>query len=162
MREFAVSSLPRNNHYELDPHRPYIDEVVLISPKSGKEMRRIKEVADVWLDSGAMPFAQDADTRRENTFDGISYPADFISEAIDQTRGWFYTLLAEGVLRDEVHHKNVICLGALIRMVRKCRNHLEILSNHGDRWTSMEWMRYVCGCIQLANLEIPKTMMRRQ
>ena len=137
MREFAVSSLPRNNHYELDPHRPYIDEVVLISPKSGKEMRRIKEVADVWLDSGAMPFAQDADTRRENTFDGISYPADFISEAIDQTRGWFYTLLAEGVLMGRgTPYKNVICLGHLLDKDGKKMS--KSLGNIVEPWGQMD------------------------
>ncbi len=95
--------LPHNEDYELDLHRPYIDDVVLVSD-SGKEMRRVQDVMDVWFDSGAMPFAT-----------GSAYPADFIAEAIDQTRGWFYTLLAEGVLLGRgAPYKNVICLGHLL------------------------------------------------
>jgi isoleucyl-tRNA synthetase len=104
------SSLPKNEQGELDLHRPYIDEVVLA--KDGKEYRRIKEVMDVWFDSGAMPYAQDhvPFTKKEP-----NYPADFISEAIDQTRGWFYTLLAVGTLLGRpAPYKNVICLGHLL------------------------------------------------
>ncbi len=99
------SALPKNENGEVDLHRPYIDEVVL--EKQGKEFRRVKEVMDVWLDSGAMPFAQE---------EKVKYPADFISEAIDQTRGWFYTLLAVGALmgKQEAPYKNVICLGHLL------------------------------------------------
>lgn len=97
--------LPHNTDYELDLHRPYIDDVVL--QKDGKEFRRVKEVMDVWFDSGAMPFAQD---QKE-----FLYPADFISEAIDQTRGWFYTLHAIGVLMGKGRaYNNVICLGHLL------------------------------------------------
>ncbi|MEK7569297.1 MAG: class I tRNA ligase family protein [Patescibacteria group bacterium] len=102
--------LPRNDDFELDLHRPYIDEIIL--EKNGKEFRRVKEVMDVWLDSGAMPFAQD-----HYPFDAkkILYPADYISEAIDQTRGWFYTLHAVGVLMGRGRaYENVICLGHLL------------------------------------------------
>lgn len=115
--EFKLSHLPHNEQYELDPHRPFIDEVVLISPVSGKEMRRVREVADVWMDSGAMPYAQNADQRTDiqDWLKDIAFPADFISEAIDQTRGWFYTLLAEGVLLERgTPYKNVVCLGHLL------------------------------------------------
>ena len=104
-REIEFVPLPHNSDFELDLHRPYIDEVVL--EKDGEEYRRVKEVMDVWFDSGAMPFAQDPQH--------VLYPADFISEAIDQTRGWFYTLHAIGVLMGKGQaYKNVICLGHIL------------------------------------------------
>ena len=108
--KFDFVPLPHSETYELDPHRPFIDEVVL--EKDGKEFKRIKEVMDVWFDSGSMPFAQE-----HYPFEGgkILYPADYISEAIDQTRGWFYTLLAVGTLMGRgTPFKNVICLGHLL------------------------------------------------
>ncbi|MBU0750362.1 class I tRNA ligase family protein [Patescibacteria group bacterium] len=107
--------LPHNDLYELDLHRPYIDDVVLVSEK-GTELRRVKEVMDVWFDSGAMPFAQDHyPFENKEWVEHGGYPADYISEAIDQTRGWFYTLLAVGVLTKRgVPYKNVICLGHLL------------------------------------------------
>ncbi len=117
--------LSHNDRYEFDPHRPYIDQLVLVD-ENGEEMTRVNEVVDVWFDSGAMPFAQYANWRelntntgRTETFDELwkrtPYPADFISEAIDQTRGWFYTLLAVGVLMEKgAPYKNVICLGHLL------------------------------------------------
>jgi len=111
IREVQVTSLPHNDLYELDLHRPYIDDVIL--EKDGKEYHRIKEVMDVWFDSGAMPFAQDHYPFEHK--DDLRYPADFISEAIDQTRGWFYTMLAVGVLMERgTPYKNVICLGHLL------------------------------------------------
>ncbi|MCC6199079.1 class I tRNA ligase family protein [Candidatus Nomurabacteria bacterium] len=111
VRQIDFIPLPHNEQYELDLHRPYIDEVVL--EKDGKEYRRVKEVMDVWLDSGSMPFAQDHYPFEHA--DDLPYPADFISEAIDQTRGWFYTLLAVGVLMGRgAPYKNVICLGHLL------------------------------------------------
>lgn len=107
VREIPFVPLPHNDEYELDLHRPYIDEAVL--HEGGKEYRRVKEVMDVWFDSGSMPFAQDYGKGE------MLYPADFISEAIDQTRGWFYTLLAVGVLMERgTPYKNVICLGHLL------------------------------------------------
>ncbi len=110
--------LPHNEDYELDLHRPYIDQIVLTSEK-GTELRRVSEVLDVWFDSGAMPFAQAAKERGKEPLTSflqkIAYPADFISEAIDQTRGWFYTLLAVGVLAGRGGaYKNVISLGHLL------------------------------------------------
>jgi isoleucyl-tRNA synthetase len=110
--------LSHNDEYELDLHRPYIDDVVLISEK-GTELHRTTEVMDVWFDSGAMPFAQAAKERGQESLETflkhIQYPADFISEAIDQTRGWFYTLLAVGVLSGRGKpYKNVISLGHLL------------------------------------------------
>lgn len=107
--------LPLNEEFELDLHRPYIDDVVLVSEK-GTELRRVKEVMDVWFDSGAMPFAQEHyPFENKHRVETVGFPADFISEAIDQTRGWFYTLLAVGVLMGRGHaYKNVICLGHLL------------------------------------------------
>ncbi|MHB1769532.1 MAG: class I tRNA ligase family protein [Minisyncoccota bacterium] len=110
--------LPHNDEYELDLHRPYIDQTILISEKE-TELHRVSEVLDVWFDSGAMPFAQSAKDRGNESFEKflqkIEYPADFISEAIDQTRGWFYTLLAVGSLVGRpAAYKNVISLGHLL------------------------------------------------
>ncbi len=96
-----------------DVHRPYIDDVVL-DCDCGGTMRRVPEVLDVWFDSGAMPWAQHHyPFEHEHQVDsGELYPADFICEAIDQTRGWFYTLLAlSTVLKQGASYKNVICLG---------------------------------------------------
>ncbi len=107
--------IPHNENYELDLHRPFVDEIVL--EKDGKELKRVKEVMDVWLDSGAMPFAQHhyPFAKNESQTENLPYPADYISEAIDQTRGWFYTLHAIGVLLDRGKaFKNVICLGLLL------------------------------------------------
>lgn len=107
--------LPHNEEYELDLHRPYIDDVVLVGD-SGEELTRVPEVMDVWFDSGAVPFAQDHYPFENKSFiDTKGYPADYISEAIDQTRGWFYTLLAVGALMGKgAPYKNVICLGHLL------------------------------------------------
>ncbi|MDZ4284682.1 MAG: class I tRNA ligase family protein [Patescibacteria group bacterium] len=103
--------VPHNADYELDLHRPYIDDVTLCA-RDGTELSRVREVLDVWFDSGAMPFAQDGGTGSEHT---LLYPADFISEAIDQTRGWFYTLHAIGVLMGRGKaYKNVISLGHIL------------------------------------------------
>jgi len=108
--ELPFFKYPHDENYLLDLHRPYIDEVVL--EREGKEFLRTKEVMDVWFDSGAMPFAQDHYPFEDKE---ILYPADFISEAIDQTRGWFYTLHAVGTLMGRgLAYKNVICLGHLL------------------------------------------------
>ncbi|MEA3398933.1 MAG: class I tRNA ligase family protein [Patescibacteria group bacterium] len=110
LKKLDFVELPHNENFELDLHRPYIDNVELICD-CGNKLKRTPEVMDVWLDSGAMPFAQD-----HYPFDSdIKYPADFISEAIDQTRGWFYTLHAIGNLMNlGKSFKNVICLGHIL------------------------------------------------
>lgn len=96
----------------LELHRPYIDEVTIRCPKCGKDMHRIPEVIDCWFDSGAMPFAQHHYPFENKELFEQQFPADFISEAVDQTRGWFYTLLAESTLLfDRAPYKNVIVLG---------------------------------------------------
>ncbi|HEY4098081.1 MAG TPA: class I tRNA ligase family protein, partial [Baekduia sp.] len=98
-----------------DPHRPYVDEVTFTSPKSGKLMTRVPEVIDVWFDSGAMQFAQwHAPFENEERFEQ-AWPADFVCEALDQTRGWFYSLLAVSVLLfDKAPYQDVVCLGLIL------------------------------------------------
>jgi isoleucyl-tRNA synthetase len=102
----------------IDPHRPGIDEVTFPCPGCRAQARRVPEVIDTWYDSGAMPFAQwgyHPDLGRGEGLFAERFPADFISEAIDQTRGWFYTLMAEGVLHfDSMAYRNVVCLGHLV------------------------------------------------
>ena len=97
---------------EIELHRPYIDAVTIKCPECGGEMHRVKEVIDCWFDSGAMPFAQwHYPFENEDIFKD-NFPANFISEAVDQTRGWFYSLLAISTLIfDEAPYKNVIVLG---------------------------------------------------
>ncbi|MBQ2669814.1 MAG: class I tRNA ligase family protein, partial [Clostridia bacterium] len=93
-------------------HRPYIDAVTIKCPDCGKEMHRVSEVIDCWFDSGAMPFAQWHYPFENKEVFEETFPADFISEAVDQTRGWFYSLLAESTLLfDKAPYKNVIVLG---------------------------------------------------
>lgn len=123
VKELNFIPLPHNDDFELDLHKPYIDEINLVCNNlrsSGKvcggDLIRTKEVMDVWLDSGTMPFAQDHyPFENKKWVEGNGYPADFIGEAIDQTRGWFYTLHAVGVLMGRGKaFKNVICLGHLL------------------------------------------------
>jgi isoleucyl-tRNA synthetase len=115
VRELQFSVMPHNPEYELDLHRPFIDAVKLAC-SCGGNMNRVKEVMDVWFDSGAMPFAQDHYPFENKKFvEKQGYPADFIAEAIDQTRGWFYTLHAVGTLMGwGKAYKNVICLGHIL------------------------------------------------
>ncbi|MDR0958596.1 MAG: isoleucine--tRNA ligase, partial [Clostridiales bacterium] len=97
---------------DIELHRPYIDDVFLKCEKCGSQMKRVPEVIDCWFDSGSMPFAQwHYPFENKELFD-LMFPADFISEAIDQTRGWFYTLMAIGTLLfDKSPYENVIVLG---------------------------------------------------
>ena len=93
-------------------HRPYIDEITLKCPECGGTMYRVPEVIDCWFDSGAMPFAQHHYPFENKELFEKQFPADFISEAVDQTRGWFYSLLAEStILFNQAPYKNVIVLG---------------------------------------------------
>jgi isoleucyl-tRNA synthetase len=130
----------------LDPHRPYVDDVVLTCAECGGESRRVPEVIDGWYDSGAMPFAQWGYPYRNKEIFEARYPADFICEAIDQTRGWFYTLMAVGTLVfDESSYENVLCLGHILdeegrKMSKHLGNVLEpipLMDEHGAdavRW----------------------------
>ena len=114
--------LPYNEQGELDFHRPYIDEVKFFCPKCRQKMERVPEVLDCWFDSGAMPFAQNhwpfnnrVSAANNNLKPPKLFPADYICEAVDQTRGWFYTLLAVSSLLDFGNsYKNVICLGLVL------------------------------------------------
>ena len=93
-------------------HRPYIDEITIACPECGKQMKRVPEVIDCWFDSGAMPFAQHHYPFENKELFEQQFPADFISEAVDQTRGWFYSLLAESTLLfNKAPYKNVIVMG---------------------------------------------------
>jgi isoleucyl-tRNA synthetase len=129
-----------------DLHRPYIDEVVLDCRECGGEMRRVESVIDTWYDSGAMPFAQfHYPFENEREFEE-RFPADFICEAIDQTRGWFYTLLAESTLLfDTSSYRNCVCLGLILdpegQKMSKSRGNVvepwDVISAHGAdafRW----------------------------
>ena len=99
---------------KLDLHRPYIDEIKLICPECKEEMSRVKEVIDCWFDSGSMPYAQFHYPFENYERFHDNFPADFICEALDQTRGWFYTLMAiSTILFEKSCYKNVVCLGLI-------------------------------------------------
>ena len=107
-----LKSMSDNCPDEIELHRPYIDAVTIKCPKCGKQMKRVSEVIDCWFDSGAMPFAQHHYPFENKELFESQFPADFISEAVDQTRGWFYSLLAISTLIfDKAPYKNVIVLG---------------------------------------------------
>jgi isoleucyl-tRNA synthetase len=130
----------------LDPHRPFVDEITLACTTCGGTASRVPEVIDCWYDAGSMPFAQwGAPHRNAETFER-QYPAKFIAEAIDQTRGWFYTLMAIGTLVfDRSAYETVLCLGHIVDAEgRKMSKHLgnilepfEVFDRHGAdpvRW----------------------------
>lgn len=131
---------------ELDPHRPYVDDVTFPAPSGTGTMRRVSDVIDVWYDSGAMPFAQWGAPHHHEADFAQAYPAQYICEAIDQTRGWFYSLMAVGTLVfDRSSYENVVCLGLLLdEQGRKMSKHLgnvldpfELFESHGAdavRW----------------------------
>jgi isoleucyl-tRNA synthetase len=135
----------------LDPHRPFIDEVT-ISCECGATATRVPEVIDAWYDSGAMPFAQYGYPHRNAEVFAKAYPAQFISEAIDQTRGWFYTLMAVGTLVfDRSAYETVVCLGHILADDgRKMSKHLgnildpmELMEQHGA--DAVRWFMAVVG-----------------
>ncbi|MEU9832931.1 isoleucine--tRNA ligase [Streptosporangium sp. NPDC048047] len=110
----------------LDPHRPYVDDVTLPCPDCGAEARRVPDVIDAWYDSGSMPFAQWGAPLRNAEMLDSAYPAQFICEATDQTRGWFYSLMAVGTLVfGRSSYENVLCLGLILAEDgRKMSKHL--------------------------------------
>jgi isoleucyl-tRNA synthetase len=143
-----LSELAHTDLSELDPHRPFVDDVSFACPTCGKPSHRVPEVIDAWFDSGSMPFAQWGYPHvpgSKEEFD-LAYPADFICEAIDQTRGWFYSLMAVGTLVfDKSSYANVLCLGHILaedgrKMSKHLGNILEpipLLEEHGAdavRW----------------------------
>ena len=107
-----LKELAKDKFDTIELHRPYVDDVVIPCEKCGKDMRRVPEVIDCWFDSGAMPFAQWHYPFENKEIFENHFPADFISEAVDQTRGWFYSLIAiSTLLFNEAPYKNVIVLG---------------------------------------------------
>lgn len=116
---FGVKKIPRNDTGQVDLHRPFADDIFPPCPKCKAAMARVPEVADVWYDSGAMPYAQSHypfALKKTNikTLSGLDYPADFIAEGMDQTRGWFYTMMAIATaLGYKAPYKNVIALGLI-------------------------------------------------
>jgi isoleucyl-tRNA synthetase len=114
-----------------DPHRPFVDEVTFACADCGGPMRRVPEVIDVWFDSGAMPFAQYHAPHKNSEHFQERFPADFICEALDQTRGWFYSLLAVSTLLfDRSSYRNVLCLGLILdeqgrKMSKSLGNYVE-------------------------------------
>ena len=141
-----LSELAGRDVCDTDPHRPYVDDISIPCPQCGTEAFRVPEVIDGWYDSGAMPFAALGYPHRNAEEFAAQYPADFICEAIDQTRGWFYTLMAVGTLVfGESSYRNVVCLGHILdEDGRKMSKHLgnilapiPLMNDHGAdavRW----------------------------
>ena len=136
----------RGGHVPEDLHRPFIDEVVLRCEACGGQMRRVPEVIDAWYDSGSMPFAQFHYPFEGEELFTERFPANFISEAIDQTRGWFYSLLAVSTLVfEKTSYQNCVCLGLILdaegQKMSKSRGNVvdpwEVITSHGAdafRW----------------------------
>jgi isoleucyl-tRNA synthetase len=141
-----LSALTGSDLSTLDPHRPFIDEVTFACPSCELAATRVPEVIDAWYDSGSMPFAQFGYPYKNKELFEQRFPAQFISEAIDQTRGWFYTLMAVGTLVfDRSPYENVVCLGHILaedgrKMSKHLGNILEpisLMDTHGAdavRW----------------------------
>ncbi len=139
---------------KLDPHRPFVDDIKMPCADCGSEMVRVPEVIDCWYDSGAMPFAQWGYPHKPGSAEKFqnSYPADFICEAIDQTRGWFYTLMTIGTLVfDQSSYKTVLCLGHILdkdgrKMSKHLGNVLEpmaLMDQHGA--DAVRWFMLAAG-----------------
>ncbi len=135
---------------DIELHKPYVDEVILKCPECGGNMKRVPEVIDCWFDSGAMPFAQFHYPFENEDYFNKHFPADFISEAIDQTRGWFYSLLViSTLLFDKSPYKNVLVMGHIldekgIKMSKHKGNILDpwkVLNEQGA--DAMRWYLYV-------------------
>ena len=143
-----LGELSGENLSNLDPHRPFVDDITFECSQGQARMNRVPEVIDCWYDSGAMPFAQWGYPHKEGSVEKFkaSYPADFICEAIDQTRWWFYTLMTIGTLVfDKSSYKTVLCLGHILdkdgrKMSKHVGNVLEpmaLMDQHGAdavRW----------------------------
>ena len=144
-KEFRVGDMSKENYAKIDLHRPYVDQIVLVSSK-GEPMRRESDLIDVWFDSGAMPYAQQHYPFEHREGFGEVFPADFIAEGVDQTRGWFFTLHAiASMLFDSVAFKNIISNGLVLdkngnKMSKRLGNAVdpfEVLDSYGadaTRW----------------------------
>ena len=144
-KEFRVGDMSKENYAKIDLHRPYVDQIVLVSSK-GEPMRRESDLIDVWFDSGAMPYAQQHYPFEHREGFGEVFPADFIAEGVDQTRGWFFTLHAiASMLFDSVAFKNIISNGSVLdkngnKMSKRLGNAVdpfEVLDSYGadaTRW----------------------------
>jgi isoleucyl-tRNA synthetase len=118
----------------MDPHRPYVDEIKITCPECSNEAARVRSTIDAWFDSGSMPFAQWHYPFENEDIFKTRFPADFISEAIDQTRGWFYSLLAIATLVEgQSSYRNVVCLGLLVD--EDGRKMSKSLGNVIDPWS---------------------------
>ena len=114
LKDFIVNDFSKENYDKFDLHRPYVDDIKLVS-KSGKVMFREIDLIDVWFDSGAMPYAQIHYPFENKDLLKKNFPADFIAEGVDQTRGWFFTLHAISTLVfDSVAYKNVVSNGLVL------------------------------------------------
>jgi isoleucyl-tRNA synthetase len=131
-----LSELAGRDLSALDLHRPHVDDIVFACSQCGGEARRVTDVIDVWYDAGAMPFAQYGYPRRNTELFERRFPADFIAEALDQTRGWFYSLMAESVgLFDRNAYRTVICHGLILdEEGKKMSKHKAI----ADPWAMFE------------------------
>ena len=149
-----LSQLAGKDYSALDPHRPYVDDVTIVCAQCSATMRRVPEVIDCWYDSGAMPFAQLGYPHKPGSDKEFrqTYPADFICEAIDQTRGWFYTLMTIGTLVfDQSSYKTVLCLGHILdkdgrKMSKHLGNVLEpipLMDRHGA--DAVRWFMLAAG-----------------
>ena len=129
-----LSELAGRDISGIDPHRPYVDDIKITCPECGKRADRVLSVIDTWFDAGSMPFGQwHYPFENEDLFEK-RFPADFISEAIDQTRGWFYTLLAVSTLvRGQNSFRNVVCLGHIVDA--NGRKMSKSVGNVIDPWT---------------------------
>ena len=121
-----LSTLVNEDLKDLDPHRPFVDEITFPCPDCHTEARRVPQVIDVWYDSGSMPFAQWGAPHQNLAEFEASYPAQYICEAIDQTRGWFYSMMTVGTLVfDKSSYETVLCLGLILDAEgRKMSKHL--------------------------------------
>ena len=134
---FVPGDMSRENYDRIDQHRPYVDDIVLVSPKTGRPMKRELDLIDVWFDSGSMPYAQiHYPFENKEAFDNREvYPADFIAEGVDQTRGWFFTLHAiAGMVFDTVSYKAVISNGLVLdkngnKMSKRLGNAIDPFGN---------------------------------
>ncbi|MGN7512807.1 MAG: isoleucine--tRNA ligase [Allomuricauda sp.] len=145
--DFVVGDMSEENYDKIDLHKNIVDGITLVSP-SGQPMKREADLIDVWFDSGSMPYAQWHYPFENNELidDGVAFPADFIAEGVDQTRGWFYTLHAIGTMVfDSVAYKNVVSNGLVLdkegkKMSKRLGNAVdpfEVLPEHGPdatRW----------------------------